>query len=56
MANNIDGYFSFGDVAERYIGLENPLLAIADRFAQWTSVEAETVRKAAARLYYQSHG
>lgn len=56
MASNIDEYFGFGDVTQRYIGLENSLLAIADRFAQCTSVGAENLRKAAARLYYQNLG
>lgn len=50
MASNVDGYFSFGDIAQTYISLENRLFAIADWFAQCPSVGAEYLRIAATRL------
>jgi hypothetical protein len=33
MANHVNGYFSFGDIAQRYIGLKNSFLPIANRLA-----------------------
>lgn len=50
MAGNIKEYFGLGDIAQRYIGLENSFFAGSNWFAQWFSIGAEDLREATARL------
>lgn len=50
MASHVNEYLGLGDVAERDSGLKDTFFTITERFAQWPSIGAENLGKAAPRL------